>query len=254
MECGSWFLQSLISIQLVVNGFFWVKRNVDGNIDRFRARLVARGFHQQKGINFSDNFSPVIKPTTVYVILGIAVSLGWPLRQLDVNNVFLQGHLAEEVYMQQPSGFVDKNHPNYVCSLKKAINGLKQAPRALFHELSSILHSIGFINSKSDSSPFIFRHDGHMPYLLVYVDDIIVIGTNNLLIDRVITHLSITFSLKDLGTSYFLGMEVLPHSTEIFLNQYKYIYDLLSRTNMLDAEPVSTPLCTSASSYLTVLP
>ncbi|KAI3728695.1 hypothetical protein L6452_17336 [Arctium lappa] len=107
-----------------------IKYKPDNTIERYKARLVAKGFHQRPVIDYSETFNPVIKPTTVRLMLSLSITNDWAIRQLDINNAFLQGHLTETVYMSQPLGFIDKTSPTHVCKLKKAIYGLKQAPRA----------------------------------------------------------------------------------------------------------------------------
>jgi len=137
---------------------------------------VPKGFHQRPGLDYTQTFSHVVKPTTVRLVLLVALQNNWPLRQLDVNNAFLYGSLSEEVYMQQPSRFIDPTKPHHVCRLRKSIYGLKQAPRAWFQTLCKFLYDYGFVNSKSDPSLFIFRNNGIVLYALVYVDNIIITG------------------------------------------------------------------------------
>jgi hypothetical protein len=107
-----------------------IKRKSDGSIDRYKVRLVVKGFKQRYVIDYEDTFSPVLKAVIIRIVLSIAVSRGWSLSQLDVQNAFLHGVLEEKVYMRQPPGYEDTQHPGYVCKLDKAIYGLKQAPRA----------------------------------------------------------------------------------------------------------------------------
>ena len=183
---------------------------------------------------------------TIRIVLTLAVRQGWPIRQLDVNNAFLQGTLKEEVFMIQPPGFVNKNFPDHVCRLKKALYGLKQAPRAWYTELRVFLLSLGFVNSTADASLFIYQKPEVTLYLLVYVDDIIITRNSSAELSKLIATLVARFSLKDLGClSYFLGVEVIPSAAGMFLSQRKYIIDLLHKSGMTNTKPASTPLSAS---------
>lgn len=121
-------------------------------IKRYKAWLMAKGFHQWPRVDFVDTFSPVLKPATIWLVLSIDVNFGWPIRQFDVSNTFLNGKLKEPVSMEQPQGFVDSTWPQYVCFLRKSLYGLCQAPRALFFCLVQALQTLGFKDSKVDNS------------------------------------------------------------------------------------------------------
>uniref|UniRef100_A0A2N9IDE7 CCHC-type domain-containing protein n=1 Tax=Fagus sylvatica TaxID=28930 RepID=A0A2N9IDE7_FAGSY len=203
-----------------VVGCKWVyklKTHSDGSIARYKARLVAKGFHQQQGVDFDETFSLVIKPPTVRMVLSLAVSLHWPLRQLDVSNAFLHGILKEEVYMSQPQGYIDPQHPHYLLQF-------------------------GFAASTADSSLFIYRTKTTIAYLLLYVDDIVLTSNTPTFLDQLIHHLSSVFDLKDLGPlNYFLGIQVTRDSTGLHLSQAKYATALLHKHQMLHTKPISTP-------------
>ncbi|CAA7024026.1 unnamed protein product [Microthlaspi erraticum] len=225
---------------------FRLKYQPNGDIDKHKSRLVAKGFTQQPGIDYFETFSPVIKATTIRVVLDVATSRDWGLRQLDINNAFLQESLEEEVYMRQPPGFVDPDLPDYVCRLKKPIYGLKQAPRAWYLELKNHLLTLGFKNSVADTALFVLQKGTTLLYLLVYVDDIVVTGNDPAAIEATIKNLATRFSLKDMGAlSYFLGIEVIRTKQGLHLNQRKYILDLLHRMHMSDAKPIATPMATN---------
>ena len=134
---GTWTLVPYSpSLNIVGNKWvFKVKHDMYGKFQRCKARLVAKGFLQTPGVDFNETFSPVIKASTIRMVLTIAVSRNWEVRQLDINNAFLNGDLQEVVYMHQPEGFIDKQKPDHVCRLNKALYGIKQAPRHWFDRL-----------------------------------------------------------------------------------------------------------------------
>jgi hypothetical protein len=236
--------QNLIGCKWV----FRVKRKADGTVERHKARLVAKGFHQQFGVDYDETYSPVIKPTTVRTVLSLAISSGWCLRQIDIQNAFLHGNLSKEVFMSQPPGYKHSLYPNHVCKLQRAIYGLKQAPRAWFSRLSNKLLDLGFHGSCSDSSLFIYKTTSLTMFILIYVDDIIITASKPESIDDLLLSLTHDFAVKDLGNlNFFLGIEVLSNPHGIILSQHRYIIDLLHRTKMSEAKPITTPMASTTS-------
>lgn len=183
--------------------------------------------------------------TTIRLLLALAISQRWLIRQLDISNAFLHGDLHELIYMEPPQGFKNPQHPDHVCQLWKSLYGLKQAPREWFHKLTSRLTTLGFIGSKTDTSLF-FSTSGPL-YILIYVDNILVLGPSASQIQRLISSLGTHFKLKDLGpASHFLGIEFRQHKDGYLLTQASYITTILKNLWMEHCKPLPTPSPTTS--------
>jgi len=153
---------------------FIAKYNSDGSLKRYKARLVAKGFTQTYGIDYLETFAPMPKLNIVRVLLSIAANLDWPLQQLNVKNVFLNGNLEKEVYMDPPPGF-DEHFGSKVCKQKKSLYRLKQSPRAWFERFTQSIKRQGYVQTQSDHAMFI-KHsdDGKIAIFLIkckkYID------------------------------------------------------------------------------------
>ncbi|GJX05344.1 ribonuclease H-like domain-containing protein [Tanacetum coccineum] len=216
---GTWELVELPEGRKAIRSkwIYKIKFRSSGEIDRYKARLVAQGFGQKEGTDYEETFSPVVKMVTVRCLLNIAVSMSWLVFQLDVNNAFLYGDLKEVVYMKPPEGYFPSD--NKVCRLKK------------------------FSQSKSDYSLYTKSDKGVFLALLVYVDDIIITGNSISEIEKFKVFLKSKFMIKILGKlKHFLGIEVVDTDKGICLNQRKYVLDLLSDYGMLACKPAKTPL------------
>ena len=167
--------------EMNVIGKKWVFRNKmdeHGVITRNKARLVAKGYNQEEGIDYDETYAPVARLEAVRLLLAFSCIKGFKLFQMDVKSAFLNGYINEEVFVSQPPGFEDHQHPEYVFKLQKALYGLKQAPRQWYERLSDFLTSQGYDRGTSDKTLFIKKKGDDSILVQVYVDDIIF-GSNN---------------------------------------------------------------------------
>ncbi|CAN0896019.1 Retrovirus-related Pol polyprotein from transposon TNT 1-94 [Linum grandiflorum] len=221
---------------------YTIKFKPDGTIDRYKARLVAQGYRQEYGIDYDETFAPVAKMQTVRMLLALAAQKVWPLYQLDVKNAFLHGQLKETVYMECPPGY-NQASEGMVCLLNRSLYGLKQAPRAWFETFQTLILDSGFQQSSNDPSLFTKTTTRGITILLIYVDDMILTGSDEDGISDIRKILSSQFQVKELGElSYFLGLQIHRSAQGILVNQAKYVTDLLNLAHMADARPAPTPI------------
>ena len=157
-----------------VIGVKWVYRtklNVDGSVNKYKAKLVVKGYSQVFGVDFSKTFAPIARLDTIRMLLALTTQKGWKTYQLDVKFAFLNCYLQEEIYVKQPKGFQVKGQEEKVNLLKKALDGLKQAPRAQYSRIDEHLQSLGFVKSPSEATLYVKETDANLIVVSVYVDD-----------------------------------------------------------------------------------
>ncbi|KAJ9563088.1 hypothetical protein OSB04_008248 [Centaurea solstitialis] len=226
----------------------WVfkkKTDMDGNVHTFKARLVAKGFTQTHGIDYDETFSPVAMLKSIRILMAISAYFDYEIWQMDVKTAFLNGKLIEDVYMQQPEGFVDPKNPNKVCKLLKSIYGLKQASRSWNLHFDERIKEFGFAKSEFEPCVYTKFSGSIVTFLVLYVDDILLIGNDIPTLQSVKAWLSKCFQMKDLGeAAYILGIKIYRNRSRrlIGLSQGTYIDKVLKRFRMDESKKGFIPM------------
>ncbi|GJT74051.1 retrovirus-related pol polyprotein from transposon TNT 1-94 [Tanacetum coccineum] len=228
---------------ITLKWIYKVKLDELGGILKNKAWLVARGYHQEEGIDFEESFAPVARLEAIRIFLAFAAHMNMVIYQMDVKTAFLNGNLREEVYVSQPDRFVDPDKPNYVYKLKKALYGLKQAPRVWYDMLSSFLISNDFSKGSVDPTLFIRREGKELLLVQIYVDDIIFAASTPELCDLFAKIMCSKFKMSMMGKiSFFLGLQISQSPRGIFINQSKYALESLKKYGFESCDPVDTPM------------
>jgi len=243
---GTWELVELPPGAKVVNSgwVFKVKLNADGSVERYKSRLVAKGYSQRPGFDYTEVFAPTFRPASLRLIMALAAREGYKMRSVDISSAFTYGDLDEVIYMRQPEGY-HQGGPNIVCKLHKSLYGLKQSARQWNKKLREVLEALGFKRLQSDNSIYIFSRGDIKIITPVFIDDITLVSKNDKAMDDTVKELQQHFKLRDLGpTTFLLSVQVKQdlQAHTISLSQSHYIDDLLERFQMDKAKPVKTPL------------
>ena len=187
---------------------FKKKTDADGNLTVYKARLVAKGFRQVQGVDYDETFSPVAMLKSIRILLAIAAYHDYEIWQMDVKTAFLNGNIEEELYMVQPEGFVNPEDVGKVCKLQRSIYGLKQASRSWNLRFDEVIKEFEFVQNKEESCIYKKLSGSSVSFLVLYVDDILLVGNDKNLLNSVKEYLNSKFSMKDLGeAAYILGIK-----------------------------------------------
>ena len=240
----TWTLAQLPPDRRVV-GSKWVfktKYNSEGEIDRFKCRLVAQGYSQREGMDYTETFAPVAKFATIRSLLALAVERGMHIHQMDVKTAFLNGTLEETIFMKQPEGFIKPGSEELVCQLKKSLYGLKQSPKCWYDALSVYLKELNFQQSVADPCMFYKWERNDLTLLTVYVGDLILMVDVYEKLIKLKEELSSRFKMTDMGKlSYCLGICVVPKERSLQIHQKPYLVKVICRFGMEDASTIGTP-------------
>nr|GEW70723.1 copia protein [Tanacetum cinerariifolium] len=228
---------------IALKWIYKVKLDEYGNVLKNKARLVAKGYRQEEGIDFEESFAPVARIKAIRIFIANAASKNMTIYQMDVKTTFLNGKLKEEVYVSQPEGFVDPDHPTHVYRLKKALYGLKQTPRAWYDTLSWFLLDNKFSKGAVDPTFFPRKTGIHILLVQIYVDDIIFASTDPKACDIFSNEMSSKFQMSMMGQIlFFLRLQVSQNPKGIFINQSKFALETLKKFGMESCDPVDTPM------------
>ena len=226
-------------------GCKWVfrrKYNTDGSLQTFKARLVAKGFRQKEGLDYFDTYAPVARMTSIRTLIALASIYKLHIHQMDVKTAFLNGDLNEEVYMEQPEGYVLPGNEKKVCKLVKSLYGLKQAPKQWHEKFDSVVLSNGFSHNSADRCIYSKFTKDYGVIICLYVDDMLIIGTNLEGIRQTKEYLTSKFKMKDLNeVDTILGIKVHKHEIGFALSQSHYIKKVLEKFEHLKIKESNTP-------------
>lgn len=219
---------------------FRIKKDSTGNVFKYKARLVAKGFMQKEGFDYSETYAPVARLTTVRTLLAVANYKNLIVQQMDVKSAFLHGEIEEDVYMSIPEGF---ENTDKVCKLNKALYGLKQSPYCWNKKFDGFIQGQSFVRSQTDPCLYIKHIKEGKMYLLLYVDDFLIVGNDDQEITNLKEKLKSNFEMQDLGDiKTFLGINTRFSKKGLYLSQKNYIAQILSRFNMSECKGVKTPM------------
>ncbi|KAI9173958.1 hypothetical protein LWI28_009353 [Acer negundo] len=220
------------------------KTNAKGEVQRYKARLVAKGYKQKEGVDYGEVFAPVARLETIRLLISLAAQKSWKIYQLDVKLAFLNGFLEEEIYVEQPPGYVKKGKEDKVCRLKKALYGLKQARLAWNMRIDDYFQKNRFEKCPYEHALYMKKEiDGSLLYACLYVDDLIFTGNNPAMFEDFKRRMVKEFEMTDIGLmAHFLGIEVVQSEKCIFISQSIYAKEILKRFGMEKCNHVTTPV------------
>nr|GEY43068.1 retrovirus-related Pol polyprotein from transposon TNT 1-94 [Tanacetum cinerariifolium] len=230
-------------IPLTLKWIFKNKNDKENTVIRNKSRLVVRGYRQEEGIDFEESFAPVARMEAIRIYLAYAAHKSFTVFQMDVKTTFFHGTLKEDVYVCQPEGFIDADHPNHVFRLNKALYGLKQAPRVWYDELSTFFLHNHFFKGTIDLTLFIRRFVDDILVVHVYVDDIIFGSTHPRYTQLFSDLMKSRFEMSMMGEmTFFLGLQVNQSPCGIFINQSNYVLEILKKYGMESCDLVGTSM------------
>ncbi|GJV80523.1 retrotransposon protein, putative, ty1-copia subclass [Tanacetum coccineum] len=264
LESNKWIDAMNAEIQSMMDNMVWVlvdlppgcktvgskwlfkkKTDMDGIVHVYKARLVAKGYTQLYGVDYEETFSPVADIRAIRILISIAAYYDYEIWQMDVKTAFLNGYLDEDIYMVQPEGFVDPNHPRKVCKLQRSIYGLKQASRSWNKRFDEEIKRFGFAQNLDEPCVYQKASGSNVTFLILYVDDIIIMGNHIPSLQSVKDYLGKCFAMKDLGEAAFiLGIKIYRDRSKrlIGLSQNAYMDKILKRYKMDNSKRGHIPM------------